>query len=939
MLTAGSPTPESMNAPWARHPADAGAASASGPPPEPGYRRAVRLSWGRYVLDSEAYELLRDGDAVSVEPQVLDVLTYLARHRDRVVPKGEILDEVWGDRFVSESALTTRIKAARRAVGDDGKRQEVIRTVHGRGYRFVAPVEPAGSTVEPVGVVADPGLTEPETGEHDLIAGRDSELRVLHQILDETARGSRRIVFVAGPAGMGKTTLLEGFVDEVTSAGSAMVATGNCVPQRGSGEAYLPVLNALSDLGRTEAVGGLVNALSERAPSWLAQLPWLAPTDQRSRTEQITTGGGPERMLRELLEALEVLTVDAPLLLALEDLHWSDPSTLDFLDALGRSRSPARVLVVGTYRPADSGGDPDGVHTMATELTARGASTMLRVRPLDAAVVDELVSARIGREARAPELIALLTERTGGVPLFVRELLEGWMAEGVVRIGEGGLDHDELAALVRLIPTSIRDVIEQTVDRLDPDVVALLEAASVVGPVFAAAVVAAACDRPVIDVEQTCQQLARRDVVIVPLGEDTLVDLTVSSTYGFAHDLFRDVIYRRIPAARRAHLHLAVGRRLELAHDGDDTVAAVLASHFVAAHDLEAGVCYSCLAAERQLRRSAHREALEHLGTAEGLLRSLAPSPARDEQELRLLVGMGNANIISRGYSAPETVSIYERARTVADRIGEGPHVLPVLYGLWNNALVAGALTTGHQLGETFLRIAEHHGPAARLVAHRAVAWPLLLMGDLPGAAEHLDVVIGHDPDLPADRWTPFGEHPVIAGIATAAWLAWLTGDRELAFTRSERAVGSAQALGHPFTTAYALLLDAVLWQWEGDIDEVDARAATTVDTATEHGIGLFAAWALVLQGWVMVRKDRVEEGLATIDDGLRAAETAGALVCRTYFLGVRAEAQANVDMVPEAGSTVDEALGLADRLQERFYEPRLRALRERLSGPARSSD
>ena len=104
---------------------------------------AVRHVFGDVVLDTDRYELRRAGEPVHVEPQVFDVLALLLANRHRVVPKTELLDTVWGDRFVGESALTSRIKAARQAVGDDGSAQKVIRTVHGRGYRFVADVQVA----------------------------------------------------------------------------------------------------------------------------------------------------------------------------------------------------------------------------------------------------------------------------------------------------------------------------------------------------------------------------------------------------------------------------------------------------------------------------------------------------------------------------------------------------------------------------------------------------------------------------------------------------------------------------------------------------------------------------------------------------------------------------------------------------------------------------
>jgi pimeloyl-ACP methyl ester carboxylesterase/DNA-binding winged helix-turn-helix (wHTH) protein len=162
----------------------------------------VRWAFEDCELDTEAFELRRGGEPVRIEPQVFDVLVHLVRHRDRVVLKEELLDEVWGDRFVSESALTSRLKAARQAVGDDGQRQRCIRTVHGRGYRFVAPTEElsgagegtAGSgsaavdeAIEAAGIAADAASPIRYT--------RSDGLNIAYQV---TGAGDVDLVLIAG---------------------------------------------------------------------------------------------------------------------------------------------------------------------------------------------------------------------------------------------------------------------------------------------------------------------------------------------------------------------------------------------------------------------------------------------------------------------------------------------------------------------------------------------------------------------------------------------------------------------------------------------------------------------------------------------------------------------------------------------------------------------
>ena len=151
------------------------------------------FAFGDRELDTDTLELRRAGAAVGVEPQVFDVLCYLVMHRDRVVRKEELLDEVWGDRFVSESALTSRIKDARRAVGDDGHRQAVIRTVHGRGYRFVAPVEgrDAGGVTARASGDREPGLVAPPRTHY----ARSGRYSIAYQVV---GAGPGDLVFIPG---------------------------------------------------------------------------------------------------------------------------------------------------------------------------------------------------------------------------------------------------------------------------------------------------------------------------------------------------------------------------------------------------------------------------------------------------------------------------------------------------------------------------------------------------------------------------------------------------------------------------------------------------------------------------------------------------------------------------------------------------------------------
>jgi predicted ATPase len=626
--------------------------------------------FGDCELDDQRYELRRGGALVHLEPQVLEVLAYLARHRDRVVPKAELLDQIWGSRFVSESALTSRLKAARRAVGDSGREQRVIGTVHGRGYRFLAPVQLRGAEPREAGLEAAPAPI-----------GREAELALLGELHRLADGGRRQVVFVTGEAGIGKTTLVDAFA----GATAGRVARGQCLEQRGAPEPYLPVFDALDRLGREDAEA--LGWLSRLAPTWLAQMPALVGEADREELERRALGGTQLRMLREAAEALEAIGAERPLALVLEDLHWADPSTVDLLDWLARRDTPARLLLVGTYRPADAlaGGAP--IAAVAAELRLRGLATELPLAELGPREVAAVLGRGLPGAEVTDELARLAHRRTDGVPLFVVQLAQAWTDAGALRAAAG---RWELAprpgGAGPEVPDDLRRLLELQLDRLDPADLAVLEAAAVGGVEFAAATAAGAepgAAATVEAVEGRCAARARAGRFLRATGPVAWPDGTVSAGFRFAHDLHRTVLYERIPAGRRARLHAAVAQRLERAYGPDvPERAAELASQFLGGHDHPRAVGYLQAAAAQALGRSAHREAIQQLELLLAALPRLPEGAARDRDELTAQIMLGPALIATRGFASPEVEAAYTRARDLAEALGLRRELALVLHGL-----------------------------------------------------------------------------------------------------------------------------------------------------------------------------------------------------------------------------------------------------------------
>ncbi len=193
---------------------------------------------------------------------------------------------------------------------------------------------------------------------------------------------SAAVVFVTGEPGIGKTTLVDLFLERLEDRG-VWATRGQCLALHGAGEPTCAVLEALGRLGRQDQRGSPRSPCSSAlAPTWLVQMPSLAGAADRDRLQREILGSTKERMLREMAEALEALTAEIPLVLVLEDLHWSDYSTLDLIASLARRREPARLLLIGTFRPVDVIVRAHPLRAVKQELAAHGLCEELQVELL-----------------------------------------------------------------------------------------------------------------------------------------------------------------------------------------------------------------------------------------------------------------------------------------------------------------------------------------------------------------------------------------------------------------------------------------------------------------------------------------------------------------------------------------------------------------------------
>jgi len=502
--------------------------------------------FGCFRIDTQNECVWRGSEQLSLTPRPFAVLRYLVDHPRRLVTHDELLDALWPETFVQPQVLRTYVLELRKLLGDDPDEPQYIRTIPKRGYWFIPEVVEA--TTDADRQDATPG-----------IFGRDTELQFLETQLGRALRGERSSVFISGEIGIGKTALADAFSAQVCNPGKALAARGQSVEGFSGKEAFYPVREALQSLCSDEKVRTLLTSL---APSWFAH------------------GSAAGSHLGEICEALETLSQQHPLVLIFEDLHWADASTLDLISALARRRSRARLLLVLTVRPADL----DAQHPLRRlrqELVTGRLSAELTLEPLP----KEAVRAYLRRELKSEQLPGGLTsflhQHSQGNALFMVATLEHLRSQQILtnKSGEWRL-RSPLAEIELGVPDGLAAMIELQLERLNDEDRHLLEAGSIAGTIFPAWAAAAALDRELADVEEAYTALTRRVRLLSAAGQDELPDGTHSNFYVFAHAMYREVLYSRLPASRRARWHLRIADRLRtMFHGREEVVAFEIEAH------------------------------------------------------------------------------------------------------------------------------------------------------------------------------------------------------------------------------------------------------------------------------------------------------------------------------------------------------------------------
>jgi predicted ATPase len=628
-----------------------------------------------------------------------------------------------------------------------------------------------------------------------------------------------------------------------------------------------------------------------------------------------------ERMLREFASVVEALTAEAPLVLVLEDLHWSDYATLDLLALLARRQPPAQLLVLGTYRPLEVLVQGHPLRPVVQELQRYGRCLELPLALLGLEDITAYLHTRFPGQQWPAALVPWLHRHTDGNPLFLVTMIDTLLARGVLAEEDGyWRTREALDAVAVGVPEGLQPLLEQQLAQVAPEAQRVLEAASVTGVLFSAAAAATGLALDLDQVEEACAGLARQHL-IRPAGMAGWPDGTMATCYAFTHALYQQVAYERLGTGRRAQLHQRIGLRLEAAYGPQaGEIAAELAVHFERGRDLRRAVQYLRQAGENALRRHAYHDALAYLSRGQELLRTMPETPERAQQELALHMTLGPVLTATQGYGTPAVRATYARAHALCQQVEDLEQRFWVLWGLQIFYRVRAELQTAWELGAQLLSLAQcQHEPTLLVEAHYALGSTGFWQGELLAARVHLEQSLEiYSPQQHYAQSIRRGSDPRVGCLATLALTLWSLGYPDQALARLQAALTLAQELAHPFSLAHVLNFAAGLHLVRREHALVQAQAEATIALATEQGFPHWQAGGAILHGWVLAEQGQSAAGITRMRQSIAAVRAMGAEVMCPWYLGLLAGAYGKAGQHEAGLSALAEALRLVDQHGER---------------------
>jgi predicted ATPase len=760
------------------------------------------------------------------------------------------------------------------------------------------------------------------------LVGRDQEVGLLRDRWEQAQEGMGQVVLLVGEAGIGKSRLvhvLKEHVRQESSERGESVVEWRCSPSYQNTALY-PVADFFETLlgfqreddprSRLDRLTDHLRSLRMDEPDVVPLFATLlsVPLDPRYPPLNLSPQGQKERTLEALANWLQRYARRRPVLFVVEDLHWVDASTQEFLTRLMAQSDMERLLTIFTFRPE-----------YVPPWTTRTPQTQVVLTRLTRRQIADLMQRKVGIGQLPTSLIEQVAARTDGVPLFVEEFTQMAVESGYVRVVDGQVELSD-ALPEHAIPATLQDLLTARLDRM-ASIKEVVQLGATLGRSFSYDLLraVASVDEPTL--QRELAKLVEADILHQKGRPPRCV-------YQFKHALIEEAAYQSLLRSHRQQFHLRVAKVLEQQFpEIVQTQPEVVAHHYTEAALAPEALTYWEAAALHCQDSSANTEGIGHLHRGLELLAGLEESTQRDRQELRFQVLLAAMLQAVRGYAAPEVSAVHSRARELSERIGDPALHFQVLWGTWSWRFIRDELDLGMELVDQMLHLAQSQpDPGILMEACFAEGCNRFYRGDFSQSRTYCEQGFDlYTPERGREHTRHTGQNAGVTNQCYSGVALWFLGHPERAETRIGEALSLARELKHPFTLVFALYHHALLQQLLRRGDEAQASGEALEALSAEQGFPFWTALGLLCRGAGSLLKSKFGEAAALIREGLQRYRATGAGVTVSHYHGLLAAAHLGAGQILEATAALADGFAVAERFNERFVEAELHRIRGEL--------
>jgi class 3 adenylate cyclase/tetratricopeptide (TPR) repeat protein len=730
--------------------------------------------------------------------------------------------------------------------------------------------------------------------------GREDELRSLQSRWQRVLDGEGQVALIIGEAGIGKSRLVQRFHEQIVGTPHTWIEAGAGAFFQNT--PFYPISEMLRQFVDEAPASDQIAALAPRLAAVGLQpaeaIPLIGPLLNLPLPLEypplaLSSDLQRRRLLATLVEWVLGSARAQPLVIATEDLHWVDPSTLELIQLMVEQGATARLLLLYTARPE-----------FHPPWTMRAHHMQITLNRLSAPDVRTIVGEVAAQKALSDETIATVVERTGGVPLFVEELTRAVLESGDAKL------------LGREIPATLHDSLMARLDRLG-SAKEVIQVGAVIGSDFSYELLHAVHPIAETDLQRALRSLTDAELLYVR-------GIAPEATYQFKHALIRDAAYEALLKSRRKELHLSVARTIDEKFPGiKETHAEVLARHWTEAREIELAIAAWQKASATAQGRSAFQEALENYQQALGLLVGLPESPERDSREVTFRICILQMLQITKGWSSHEAADAAKQVSALAERSGDLEPLAESLarqaFAAWIASDLSAALDLADRAHQLRVRLRNAHGLAR---SHMMEVMVRYWLGDFVAADQYFE---GGVPffDEPGFLANPIGT--AVAAFGYGSYVAWSIGRPDVARQRLDK-MRAVTDRNNPHIVTFAGYHEAWIWDFLRDYRRSEAAASRALDLSEKHHFLDSAARARCLLGHARVELGRSVEGIALLGRGLSEWAGITSPLALSYYMATAAAAQGLQGNISDALVTVEQAL--RTNPEQRAIRPKMYRIR-----------